>query len=114
MHLTDSDLDEIKKRNEHRKKLKGAASLGPWEYDSWAFVHQSERIPRNLRFGILVRPVTWLDALGKRIDEGLPNGPLVQQGYYDADYIAQSREDGAERDIDNLLAEIRFSRKNSK
>ena len=39
---------------------------------------------------------------------------MVQQGYYDAEYIAKARDDGAERDIDALLDEVQRLRKNRK
>jgi len=115
MPLNDEEIAAIQKRNEERKQLKQATSEGPWEYDSWAFIHQSETIPRHRRFGIAVRPMTWFDSLGKRIDEGLPKDrKMVQQGYYDAEYIAKARDDGAERDIDALLDEVQRLRKNRK
>jgi hypothetical protein len=39
---------------------------------------------------------------------------MIDQGYFDADYIAQARDDGAEKDIDQLLSEVRLLRQNRK
>jgi hypothetical protein len=115
MALSDLELSEIEKRNKQRKDLKHAASKGPWMYDSWAFVHQSEKIPKDRRFGILVRPMSWFDALGHRIDEGLPKDQeMVNQGYYDAEYVAKARNDDSESDVDVLLLEVRRLRRISK
>ena len=115
MSIDEEQLAAIQKRNQQRKEMKQGASEGPWEYDSWAFVHQAETIPRTRRFGILVRPMTWFDALGRRIDEGLPKGrQMIQQGYYDAEYIAKARDDGVEEDIDALLSEVKRLRQNRK
>jgi hypothetical protein len=108
MSISDDELVAIQERNQQRQEMKQRASRGPWEYDSWAFVHQAQAIPNGRRFGILVRPMAWFDSLKGRIDQDLPKDKkMIDQGYFDADYIAQSRDDGAEKDIDVLLSEVR-------
>lgn len=113
MALSDEQLDAIEETNKQRRTLKEAASPGPWEYDSFGFVHQAQRVPISKRLGILVRPMTWFRALGHRIDEEFSQTKFIQ-AYYDADYIAQARTDGAEDDIDLLLAEVRRLRRITK
>ncbi len=116
MPLSDADLTAIQQRNERRKELKAAASEGPWGYDSYGFVNQSERIPFNRRLGILIRPMTWFDSLGGRVDEGINkfSRKVFDQGYRDGEYIARSRDEQSERDIDTLLSEVLSLRAKSK
>jgi hypothetical protein len=109
MALTPEDLLDIHKRNKARKRLKHSASEGPWEYDSWAFVHQSEIVPRQHRFGILIRPMEWFDSLGKHIDDGIGKykKSVINRGWDNSRLIVAAREEDAERDIDALLAEVK-------
>ena len=109
MPLSETELEKIQHRNDERRRLKQAASPGPWHYDSYAFVHTSESIPRNERSAILVRPEQWFHSLGSRIDEGLPtsDAAMFEQGYNDAKYISESRSYEAEGDIDVLISEVR-------
>lgn len=113
MAVSDEKLDAIEERNKQRRMLKEAASPGPWVYDSFGFVHQAQRVPRSKRLGILVRPMQWFRELGDRIDEGFSQTKFIQ-AYYDADYVAHARTDGAEDDIDLLLAAVRRLRRIAK
>jgi hypothetical protein len=107
MPITDPELVKIEERNSKRKELKIAASLGPWSYDSHGFIFQSQAVPAGDRLAVVVRPTQWFDSLpGVVIDEGIPR-ELRQQIFLDASYIASSRTDEADSDVETLLVEVR-------
>ena len=83
MPLTKEQLDAIKKRNHERKRLKNAASPGPWEYDSFGFVFQAETVPVKKRLGILVRPMKWFNMLTDKY------GKLIDQGFRPREFVTQ-------------------------
>jgi hypothetical protein len=111
MPLTPDDLKAIKERNVKRKELKRSTSPGPWEYDSFGFIHQSEAVKPEKRIGILLRPVSWFHGLQEKygsnfLDTGFSQ-PKFIQAYYDAEYIIEERNSSVEDDIDALLVEVR-------
>lgn len=111
MPLTAEDLKGIEERNAKRRELKKSASPGPWEYDSFGFIHQSEAVAPKKRIGILLRPMTWFRKLQDQyganfLDRGFSQPDFIQ-AYYDAEYIIEERNTSSEEDIDALLAEMR-------
>jgi hypothetical protein len=109
MPLNAEDLKGIEGRNAKRKKLKGSASPGPWEYDSFGFIHQAQSVKPAKRIGILLRPMTWFHKLRDKygsLDTGFSQ-PDFKQAYYDAKYIIEERNASVEEDIEALLAEVR-------
>ena|ERR1039457_4694160 len=111
MPLTTEDLHVIEERNNKRKELKKSASPGPWEYDSFGFIHQSQSVKPAKRIGILLRPMKWFHNLQEKyghsfLDTGFSQ-PNSIQAYYDAEYIIEERNTEAEEDIQALLGEVR-------
>lgn len=96
--MTPEERDEIRARNEKRRRLRDAATAGPWR-----------------TFASQTRSIVGVDSPGKRIlslhigckenDEVAANGK----------FIAHARSDTAPEDIDALLAEVeRLTAENAK
>ena len=109
--LSEQSVRQIEERNRERRARKARVTPGPWLYDSFAFLDSDPTVvPRKRQMCVLVRPRSWFDTLIEKhgsgiLDEGLDTKDM--QPYYDAEYIAQTRTDTAEDDIDALLQHIR-------
>ena len=110
--MTDEELAQSENRNKQRKELKSAATPGPWMYESFGCAMVPSCVPKDKRTIIIVRLESWFDDLYETCGDGILDKGTTNslQPYYDAEYIAESRSDQTEEDIDALLEEVRWLR----